>query len=97
GLTWQGAMGVVALEGVAILILMALGIRRQLLYAVPMALKIAIGAGIGAFIFAIGAFNGGLVVGTLDPTQAHPLDKGNLNSATAIVTLGGLGLTAFLY
>ncbi|HEV8536004.1 MAG TPA: NCS2 family permease [Candidatus Limnocylindria bacterium] len=97
GLSWQGAMGVVALEGIAICIAMALGVRRTLLDAVPVPLKIAIGAGIGAFIFAIGAFEGGLVMGTGDVTQAHPLDKGNLNSATAIVTLGGLLLTAFLY
>jgi adenine/guanine/hypoxanthine permease len=95
GLSWQGAMGVVALEGVAILILMALGIRRQLLDAVPMPLKIGIGAGIGAFIFAIGFFNGGLAVGTGNP--ADPVALGNLNSGTAIVTLGGLILTAILY
>lgn len=95
GLSWQGAMGVVALEGVAILILMALGVRRALLDAVPMPLKLGIGAGIGAFIFAIGVFNGGLAVGTGNP--ADPVALGNLNSGTAIVTLGGLALTAFLY
>jgi AGZA family xanthine/uracil permease-like MFS transporter len=95
GLTWQGAMGVVALEGVAILILMALGVRRALLDAVPMPLKLGIGAGIGAFIFAIGFFNGGLAVGTGNP--ADPVALGNLNSGTAIVTLGGLILTAILY
>jgi adenine/guanine/hypoxanthine permease len=97
GLTWQGAMGVVALEGLAICIAMALGVRRALLDAVPMPVKIAIGAGIGAFIFAIGAFEGGLVMGTGDPTQAHPLQLGNFASATVIVTLGGLLLTTFLY
>ncbi|MEK7863171.1 MAG: NCS2 family permease, partial [Chloroflexota bacterium] len=95
GLSWQGAMGVVALEGVAILILMGLGVRRALLDAVPMPLKLGIGAGIGAFIFAIGFFNGGLAVGTGNP--ADPVALGNLNSGTAIVTLGGLALTAFLY
>jgi adenine/guanine/hypoxanthine permease len=95
GLTWQGAMGVVALEGIAILILMALGVRRALLDAVPMPLKLGIGAGIGAFIFAIGVFNGGLAVGTGNP--ADPVALGNLNSGTAIVTLGGLVLTAILY
>ena len=95
GLSWQGAMGVVALEGIAILILMGLGVRRALLDAVPMPLKLGIGAGIGAFIFAIGVFNGGLAVGTGNP--ADPVALGNLNSGTAIVTLGGLALTAFLY
>jgi adenine/guanine/hypoxanthine permease len=95
GLSWQGAMGVVTLEGVAICVAMALGIRRALLDAVPVPLKFGIGAGIGAFIFTIGAFNGGLVAATGNP--ADPVALGNLNSATAIVTLGGLLLTAFLY
>ncbi len=95
GLSWQGAMGVVALEGLAICVAMALGIRKALLDAVPVPLKFGIGAGIGAFIFTIGAFNGGLVAATGNPSD--PVALGNLNSATAIVTLGGLLLTAFLY
>src|SRR6266540_1331360 len=95
GLSWQGAMGVVVLEGLAICIAMALGVRRALLDAVPVPIKLGIGAGIGAFIFAIGFFNGGLAVGTGNP--ADPVALGNLNSAIAIVTIGGLLLTAFLY
>src|SRR6267142_2940888 len=95
GLTWQGAMGVVALEGLAICIAMALGVRRTLLDAVPVPIKLGIGAGIGAFIFAIGFFNGGLAVGTGNPSD--PVALGNLNSGTAIVTIGGLLLTTFLY
>src|SRR5438034_8300265 len=95
GLSWQGAMGVVALEGVAICVAMALGIRRALPDAVPVPLKFGIGAGIGAFSFTIGAFNGGLVAATGNPSD--PVTLGNLNSATAIVTIGGLLLTAFLY
>ena len=95
GLSWQGAMGVVALEGLLICIAMALGVRRTLLDAVPVPIKLGIGAGIGAFIFAIGFFNGGLAVGTGNP--ADPVALGNLNSGTAIVTIGGLLLTSFLY
>src|SRR6266545_4141040 len=95
GLSWQGAMGVVVLEGLAICIAMALGVRRALLDAVPVPIKLGIGAGIGAFIFAIGFFNGGLAVGTGNP--ADPVALGNLNSGTAIVTIGGLLLTSFLY
>jgi len=95
GLSWQAAMGVVALEGGAICIAMALGLRRALLDAVPYQLKLGIGAGIGAFIFAIGAFNGGLAVGTGNPSD--PVALGNLNSGTAIVTIAGLIITTFLY
>ena len=95
GLSWQGAMGVVVLEGLLICIAMALGVRRALLDAVPFPLKLGIGAGIGAFIFTIGAFNGGLVRATGIPDD--PVALGNLNSAAAIVTLGGLLLTVALY
>src|SRR5712691_4637990 len=95
GLSWQAAMGVVTLEGAAICVAMALGIRRALMDAVPVPIKLGIGAGIGAFIFAIGFFNGGLAVGTGNP--ADPVALGNLNSGTAIVTIGGLLLTSFLY
>src|SRR6266478_9260475 len=95
GLSWQGAMGVVALEGLAICIAMALGIRRVLLDAVPVPIKLGIGAGIGAFIFAIGFFNGGRAIGTGNPSD--PVALGNLNSGTAIVTVGGLIITSFLY
>ena len=95
GLTWQQAMGVVALEGVVICIAMALGLRRALLDAVPYQLKLGIGAGIGAFIFAIGVFNGGLAIGT--GIAADPVALGNLNSGTAVVTVAGLIITAALY
>ena len=78
GLSWQAAMGVVALEGGAICIAMALGLRRALLDAVPYQLKLGIGAGIGAFIFAIGAFNGGLAMGT--GNASDPVALGNLRS-----------------
>ena len=95
GLSWQGAMGVVVLEGAFICIAMALGLRRALLDAVPYQLKLGIGAGIGAFIFAIGFFNGGLAIGTGNP--ADPVALGNLNSGTALVTIAGLLITAALY
>lgn len=95
GLSWQAAMGVVMLEGAAITVAMALGLRRTLIDAVPMPMKLAIGGGIGAFIFAIGVFNGGLAVGTGNPSA--PVALGNFASATAIVTLGGLAITTFLW
>jgi len=94
GLSWQAAMGVVALEGAAICVFMALGLRRALLDAVPYQLKLGIGAGIGAFIFAIGVFNGGLAVGTGNPSD--PVALGNFNSGTAVVTIAGLIITAAL-
>jgi AGZA family xanthine/uracil permease-like MFS transporter len=95
GLSWQAAMGVIFLEGLVITILMAVGLRRALLDAVPMPIKLGIGAGIGAFIFAIGVFNGGLATATGNPSA--PVGLGSFASATIIVTLSGLLITAALY
>src|SRR4029450_10456904 len=39
GLTWQGAMGVIFLEGVVITILVLTGFREAVMTAIPMALK----------------------------------------------------------
>ena len=95
GLSWQGAMGVVVLEGALICVAMALGLRRALIDAVPYQLKLGIGAGIGAFIFAIGFFNGGLAIGTGNP--ADPVALGNLNQGTVLVTIAGLIITVALH
>src|SRR5712692_1742291 len=95
GLPWQAAMGVVTLEGAAICVAMALGIRKALMDAVPYQIKLGIGAGIGAFIFAIGAFNGGFAIGTGNP--ADPVALGNFNTGSIVVTVAGLIITAALY
>jgi len=95
GLPWQAAMGVIFLEGLAITVLMAVGVRRALLDAVPLTLKLGIGAGIGAFIFAIGVFNGGLATATGNPSA--PIGLGSFASAPVIVTLAGLLITGALY
>jgi len=60
GLTPAEAMGVIVAEGVAITLLVVTGVRAAVLDAIPMALKKAIGAGIGLFLALIGFANGGL-------------------------------------
>jgi adenine/guanine/hypoxanthine permease len=53
-MTWAQAMGLVVLEGVIILLLVLTGFRRAVFEAVPVALRYAIGVGIGLFITIIG-------------------------------------------
>ena len=62
GLSPAGAMGVIFLEGVLVTLLVVVGFREAVMNAVPLALKRAIGAGIGLFILFIGLANGGFVV-----------------------------------
>jgi len=70
GLDAKGAMGVIVLEGVAITVLVAIGLREAIMNAVPLALKRSIGVGIGLFILFIGFANGGLIVSNCAPDSA---------------------------
>jgi adenine/guanine/hypoxanthine permease len=60
-LTFPEAMGVIVAEGILITILVLTKVREQILNAIPMDLKRAIGIGIGAFIALIGLVNAGVV------------------------------------
>ena len=62
GLTPQGAMGVIVLEGIVVTLLVVVGFREAVMNAVPLALKKAIGAGIGLFILFIGFVGGGFII-----------------------------------
>jgi AGZA family xanthine/uracil permease-like MFS transporter len=93
-LTPAGAMGVIVLEGVAVTLLVLVGFREAVMNAVPLALKRAIGAGIGLFILFIGFFNGGLITstGAVPPvTMAFP------TTPAQFVFLFGLLLTLILW
>jgi AGZA family xanthine/uracil permease-like MFS transporter len=63
GLTPEGAMGVIVLEGILVTILVLIGLREAIMNAVPLSLKRAIGVGIGLFILFIGFANGGFIGG----------------------------------
>jgi AGZA family xanthine/uracil permease-like MFS transporter len=61
GLSPAGAMGVIVLEGLIVLVLVIVGLREAIMNAVPLALKRAIGVGIGLFILFIGFVDAGLI------------------------------------
>ncbi len=62
GLSPAGAMGVIVWEGLVVTVLVLVGFREAVMNAVPLALKKAIGVGIGLFILFIGFANGGFVI-----------------------------------
>jgi len=62
GLSWETALGVVFVSGVAFFILTIAGIREKVVNAIPLSLRIATAAGIGLFITFIGLKNMGLIV-----------------------------------
>jgi adenine/guanine/hypoxanthine permease len=99
GLTWQGAMGVVFIEGVVITILVLTGVREAVMSAIPMSLKLGIAVGIGLFILFIGLYQGGFVrvpieVGqTVAAPPSVPLSLGDFTTLPFVVALIGLVLT----
>ena len=93
GLSREGAMGVIVLEGVLVTILVVVGLREAIMNAVPLALKRAIGAGIGLFILFIGFVNGGLVV----QGQGIPVTASFPTTTPQFVFLFGLALTLILW
>lgn len=95
GLTPEGAMGVIVLEGLIVAALVVVGLREAIMSAVPLSLKRAIGVGIGLFILFIGFVNGGLI--GIPEGGATPVEFIFPNTAGAWVTLIGLGITVLLY
>jgi adenine/guanine/hypoxanthine permease len=92
-LPWPAAMGVITLEGAAITVLVLTGFREAVVDAIPLALKRAIGVGIGLFILFIGLYSGGLV----KQGTGIPVALGDLTSPPTVVAVLGLALTtAFL-
>lgn len=103
GLTPAGAMGVIVWEGIIVTILVLVGFREAVMNAIPLALKRAIGAGIGLFILFIGFANGGLVQSGCSPQSELPACIGTLvtisypTTPAQFVFLFGLALTVILW
>ena len=93
GLSPAGAMGVIVIEGVLVTILVLAGLREAIMNAVPLALKRAIGVGIGLFILFIGFANGGFIKagsGTLVTVQFP-------TTTDQFVFIAGLAITIVLW
>ena len=88
--SWETALGVVFVSGVVFFVLTLAGVRRYVIRAIPMELRLAIAAGIGLFITFIGARNLGLIVD-------DPATLVNLGSFTMPVRLGLVGLAVIIF
>ncbi len=91
GVSWQTALGVVFVSGIAFLVMTIVGIREKVVNAIPVSLRIATAAGIGLFITFIGMKNLGLIV----DNPATLVSIGSIN-APVMIGLGTLGLIAVL-
>ncbi|TWI74391.1 AGZA family xanthine/uracil permease-like MFS transporter [Desulfobotulus alkaliphilus] len=85
GMAWQTALGVVFISGIFFLVLTLLGVRKWIIAAIPMELRLGTAAGIGLFITFIGFKTLGLFV-------PHPATMVTLGTLTTPVALGLVGL-----
>lgn len=98
--TWPEAMGLVVIDGIIILVLVATGFRTAVFNAVPPELKAAIAVGIGVFISFVGLVDAGFVRRLPDEANTTvPVGlgiNGSIASWPTAVFVFGLVLTAVL-
>jgi adenine/guanine/hypoxanthine permease len=92
GIPWQTALAGTFVSGLLFLILALTGVREAVINAIPLQLKLAVGAGIGLFIAFIGLKNAGIVV----PSEATAVTLGDLGVSTTLLAVFGLIVTAAL-
>lgn len=84
GYSWQEALAVVLVEGVAFIILTTLRVREAIVNAIPVNLRYSISAGIGLFVAYIGLKNGGIIV----TNEATMTALGPWNGASLLAMAG---------
>ncbi|MDX6481792.1 MAG: adenine/guanine/hypoxanthine permease [Gaiellaceae bacterium] len=87
--TYPEAMGLVVLEGVAMVLLAVTGLRELIFRAIPLELKKAIAIGIGLFIAFIGLVNSGIVTAG----SGTPVTLGSFTTWPIFVVVFGLVFT----
>lgn len=103
--SWQAAMGLVVVEGLAVFVLVMAGLREAVMHVIPADLRRATGAGIGLFIALIGAVNARLVVVPAStvaglqqdpPALLPPVGPGALSQPDTLLAVCGLLLIGVL-
>ena len=89
GSPWQHALAAVFISGVFFLLLTVTGLREKLINAIPMELKLAVGAGIGLFIAFIGMQSAGLIVNN----DATLVGIGDLRDPEVLLAIFGIIVT----
>lgn len=89
GMDWQTMMGVIVVEGAIVTVLVLTRVREQVMQAIPINLKRAIGVGIGIFIAFIGLQHAGWVVGGEGVLVTHGTftAKGTLVSTAGVLLM----------
>ncbi|HAD47989.1 MAG TPA: guanine permease, partial [Idiomarina sp.] len=78
GYTWQTALGAVFFSGIIFFLLSAFRVREWIIKSIPTTLRLAIAAGIGAFLALIGLKNANIIVAS-DATMVALGDLGDIS------------------
>ncbi|WP_039796375.1 NCS2 family permease [Nocardia araoensis] len=89
GIPWQVALSGTFLSGAIFFVLAVTRVRERILNAIPMQLKLAVGAGIGLFVAFLGLKNAGIVVNS----DATLVTLGDFTKGTTLLALFGLLVT----
>ncbi|WP_406236725.1 NCS2 family permease [Nocardia sp. NBC_01009] len=89
GIPWQVALSGTFLSGVIFFVLAITKVRERILNAIPMQMKLAVGAGIGMFVAFLGLKNAGVVVNS----EATLVTLGDFTKGTTLLALFGLVVT----
>jgi adenine/guanine/hypoxanthine permease len=92
GIPWETALAGTFMSGLLFLILTLTGVREAVIKAIPLQLKLAVGAGIGLFIAFIGLKAAGIVVAD----EATTVTLGDLGASTTLLAIFGIIVTAAL-
>lgn len=91
--TWQQAMGIVFISGMAFLLLSIFNIREKIVQVIPKVLKVGVGASVGAFLIRLSLANAGMV--TVNGSS-YGLNF-NFSDPSNLLSWIGLTITLILY
>lgn len=92
GQPWQHGLAAVFISSVFFFLLTITGLREKLINAIPVELKLAVGAGIGLFITFIGLQNSGIIV----DNPATLVHIGDLTNPSTLLAIFGIFVTVIL-
>ena len=93
GNTWETALAAVFISSIIFLIITISGLREAILNAIPLDLKLGIGAAIGFFLAFLGLRGAGIIVA--DPSTF--VSMGALTTAPPLLAMIGIIITLILY
>lgn len=92
GYSWQAALASVFVSGLVFILISVTGIRKLIINAIPVQLKLAIGAGIGFFIAFVGLKNAGIIVANASTF----VGLGDFKNPAVLLAIIGILVTIFM-